>query len=87
MEADIWSLGIIFFQMVFGKVPYTSTNAILMYNEIQTKQILDTDQFEFNNYKTSKEVTKFLREIICIDKSKRLGWKELLDHEIFRLKN
>ena len=58
-----------------------------MYNEIQTKKILDTEQFECNNYKASKEVTKFLREIICIDKSKRLGWKELLEHEIFKLKN
>jgi len=71
--------------MIFGKVPYTSTNAILMWNEIQTKKILNTEQFEFNDYKASKEVTKFLREVICIDKKKRLGWKDLINHEIFQL--
>jgi serine/threonine protein kinase len=45
IQADIWSVGIIFFQMIFGKVPYTSTNATQMYSEIQTKKILDTEQF------------------------------------------
>jgi hypothetical protein len=73
--------------MVFGKVPYTSTNAILMWNEIQTKKILHTEQFEFNGHKASKEVTKFLREVLCIDKKKRLGWKDLINHEIFQLNN
>lgn len=31
LKADIWSVGIIFFQMIFGRVPYVSTNATLMY--------------------------------------------------------
>jgi hypothetical protein len=56
-----------------------------MYNEIQTKKILHTEQFEYNGHKASREVTKFLREVICIDKKKRLGWKDLIDHEIFLL--
>ena len=45
MQADIWSIGIIFFHMIFGKVPFSSTNANQMYFEIQNKKILDTEQF------------------------------------------
>ena len=71
--------------MVFGKVPYTSTNAILMYNEIQTKKILHTEQFEYNDFKASREVTEFLREVICIKTADRLGWRDLINHKIFNI--
>lgn len=66
--------------MVFGKVPYTSTNAMQMYAEIQNKKILDTECFTFNGYKASKKVTDFLREVLMIDKAKRMGWKQLIKH-------
>ena len=61
LKADIWSIGIIFFQMIFGKVPYISTTANQMYQEIKSKKILNTENFTFNNYTASKEVTNFLR--------------------------
>jgi len=28
-------------------------------------------------------VRKFLRQVLVVDASKRLGWKELIEHEIF----
>ena len=70
--------------MIFGKLPYTSTNATLMYHEIQTKSILNTECYEYNGYKASKRVTGFLKEVLTIDKHKRLGWKELIKHELFK---
>jgi serine/threonine protein kinase len=42
LKADIWSIGVIFFQMIFGKLPYNSTNATLLYHEIQTKKLFNT---------------------------------------------
>lgn len=35
MQADIWSLGIIFFEMVFGFQPYDSSNAKNFYTQIE----------------------------------------------------
>lgn len=84
MQADIWSIGIIFFQMIFGKVPYVSTTANQMYHEIKTKEILKTETFTFNNYTASREVTNFLREILVIESDKRLGWRELINHPLFK---
>ena len=34
MQADIWSIGIIFFELVFGIEPYDSSNAQKFYAEI-----------------------------------------------------
>lgn len=53
MQADIWSIGVIFFQMIFGQVPYRSTNANQMYEEIRSKKILERETFTFNNYTAS----------------------------------
>lgn len=55
-----------------------------MYEEIKSKKILNTEQFFFNNYKASKEVTSFLKDILIVESKQRMGWKELLNHPIFR---
>lgn len=31
LKADIWSIGIIFFQMIYGQYPYDSSTAAQMY--------------------------------------------------------
>jgi serine/threonine protein kinase len=74
-KADIWSIGAVFFNMVFGKPPYDSKKAERMYNEIKSKKILDTEEFTYNNYTASKEVTSFLKQVLVVDPKDRLDWK------------
>lgn len=87
MQADIWSIGVIFFQMVFGQVPYRSTTAHQMYEEIKSKKILQADKFTYNSYTASQEVTRFLKDVLVVDPARRLGWKELVTHPIFHKHN
>jgi hypothetical protein len=61
--------------MIFGKPPYDSKSAYRMYNEIKSKKILDTEEFTYNNYTASKEVTSFLKQVLVIDPKERLDWK------------
>jgi polo-like kinase 4 len=42
LNADIWSIGVIFFWMVYGKPPYNSSTYRNMIEEIKNKQILKT---------------------------------------------
>ena len=64
--------------MIYGKVPYDSTNAQRMYTEIQNKKILDTENFTYNGYSASKQVTTFLKDCLTVKADKRLGWKQLV---------
>lgn len=70
--------------MVFGQVPYRSTTAHQMYEEIRSKKLFQTENFTYNNYTASKDVTLFLKEVLVVDSNKRLGWKELVSHQIFK---
>lgn len=80
-------MGVILFQMVFGKVPYTSTTAQAMYQEIKNKKILNSERFTYNDYTASKELTSFLKELLVVETKNRLGWKEIIKHPMFAAKN
>ena len=39
LKADIWSIGIIFYEMVYGRIPYEPMKAPDMYDQIISKNI------------------------------------------------
>ncbi len=49
-----------------------------MSNKLMTEEV-------YNGVKTSPNAKKFLREVLVVDIQKRLGWKDVLDHEIFKM--
>ena len=81
MQADIWSIGVIFYQMLFGQYPFERTNSYAQaYAEIKKFDIGQGPTYTRNNRTSSPKVTKFLREVLTMDTAQRLGWKEILNH-------
>ena len=39
VKADIWSIGVIFYEMVYGQIPFEPMRAPEMYEQIITKDI------------------------------------------------
>jgi serine/threonine protein kinase len=81
MQADIWSIGIIFFQMIYGTYPYDSSTAPQMYREIQTKRLFNKNEpFVFNGYTPSQEAYNFLKFTIVVETDRRPDWRAISEY-------
>lgn len=81
LKADIWSLGIIFFQMIYGTYPYDSVTAAQMYREIQAKKLFNKEEpFNYNGYTPSKDAYNFLRFTIVVDTDGRPDWRGVSEY-------
>ena len=84
-NCDIWSLGVILYQMCFYEFPWG--------NLTTPKQIFDRQIFlfqenvlQFNNQerKITQEMQNLLRSMIKFDSNKRISFKELFSNEFFK---
>ncbi len=81
LKADIWSIGVIFFNMIFGRCPFdTLQNRNKAVDKISL--IMEREQF-YEGVRISSKVRNFLKQVLVVDPNKRIGWRELIEHEIF----
>lgn len=79
LKADIWSIGVIFFQMVFGVLLYDSVSARQRLKEIEEKRYFSPDKpLTFNGITISVDANNFLYRALEVNTEKRMGWRELL---------
>lgn len=74
IKSDIWSFGIIIYEMVYGFIPFKSDN---IYNLIKK---IDSNKLFFNK-KISKDCINLLTLMLKKDPSKRIEWKDLFEHK------
>lgn len=73
LKADIWSIGIIFYEMVYGRIPYEPMKAPDMYEQIIQKNIFPNNGM-FNGYRPSDPVLNLMKKILVVDQKQRLDW-------------
>ena len=78
-KADIWSLGVLCYEMIIGKCPFIGNSILDLYNKIKE------GNYELPNY-ISHEAALFIGAMLVKDENKRLSCKELLKHD-FLTKN
>lgn len=87
-EVDIWSLGVLFFYLLFGEFPFKGIN---MLDDIHSKckgGFRLTDNIKTKNFFKSKKEEAALNDLFLrifeIDKAKRVAIAALRDHPALR---
>ena len=77
-KADIWSIGTVFYELLFGRSPFMAGNMIDLLKNIKTKP-LEIPR-KINNI--SEVVEDVLRKMLTVDPSDRIEWEDLFTHKI-----
>jgi len=79
-KADIWSIGTVFYELLFGKPPYTAANMVDLIANIKNKQLV----IPKNINSISPVVEDVIRKMIVVDPKKRIEWEDLFNHPVNR---
>lgn len=77
-KADIWSIGTVFYELLFGRSPFVAGNMIDLLKNIKTKP-LEIPR-KINNI--SEVVEDVLRKMLIVDPKERIEWDDLFSHKI-----
>jgi len=77
-KSDIWSLGIIFYEMLYGKVPWAGKDPATYSKNIRSQSIV----FDENICIISSEAEDFIRQCLKVNEDDRIGWTELFQHPL-----
>jgi len=76
INADIWSLGIVFYYMLTGKYPYNGLNSNEILKNIKSKT------HEIFGFRLSPMACDFIQGCLTYDPNKRITWKEIYKHPL-----
>ena len=77
-KSDIWSLGLIYFEMLFGKTPWPAKSQYQLITNINKIPL----KFPYN-IKISTKSEQFLKGCLHVTEKNRFSWENVFDHELF----
>lgn len=84
-KTDLWSIGIVFYQLLFGPPPFFKLSLGELYDEIKKKSGKNLTFPKKPN--VSDKAKKLLRRLLEMDPEKRISWVEFFENDIFGVRN
>jgi serine/threonine protein kinase len=77
-QTDLWSIGLIMYEMLFGQHPYSSCNDIT-----ELKDMVNNDDIKIppDNTKISKDCAELLKCLLSKDVEKRMLWEDFFNNK------
>ena len=79
-KCDLWSIGVIIYQLAFKEFPYSGHTEVVILNNIKT--------FKHKKLKKSgdKNLDDLIRKLLVYEVDKRISWDDYFNHPFFCLK-
>ena len=77
-KCDVWSFGLIFYELLYGETPWPAQNIIELINKIIKKPVI------FPRHPLVSEPAKmFIKRCLILDEKDRYGWEEICSSSLF----
>ena len=74
-KSDLWSIGLIFYEMLHGKTPWIANNELQLVNAIHSQKLKISKSL-------SPETRDFISKCLQIEEANRISWEEAFQHPL-----
>lgn len=82
INADIWSLGVVFYQMLTGNYPYKGTNRSDLLKNIK----IQSKNQDFSHLRISPLAKDFIQGCLTENPTERITWVDIYNHGLLNKK-
>ena len=80
--SDLWSVGVIIYQMLFGKLPFNGRNFIDLISNIEKKNIKINENLDLSDMSID-----IVKRLLVKNPKERITWEEFFNHNWFKIEN
>eukprot|EP00828_Plagiopyla_frontata_P015023 TRINITY_DN1954_c0_g1_i5.p1 TRINITY_DN1954_c0_g1~~TRINITY_DN1954_c0_g1_i5.p1 ORF type:complete len:573 (-),score=107.27 TRINITY_DN1954_c0_g1_i5:71-1789(-) len=78
-KSDVWSMGVIYYEMLFGNTPWPARSQYELIQNIMKVPV----RFQ-EGVNISKESKDFIKRCLQVEEKERISWDEIFNHPIFK---